>query len=352
MASAETCYRHSDRAASARCARCERALCSYCLRPSADGHRCDDCAGADPGGSAGGWRFEAAGAEAELVYTCYRHRERETGVFCVRCDRPICHQCMVDAAVGFQCPECVQTGVREQRQWVDYANPAIPVTKLLIGVNLAVFVVILLIAGNFSLWGGGGTRIHADFALFAPAVDLGGEWWRIFTSAFLHYGLLHIGMNMLILLWIGRLLEPMLGGLRFLLLYAVGLLGGSAGALLIEPDGLTAGASGAVFGIAAAVVVAERSGAARWGNSGMLGLLALNIVLSFLIPNISVGGHLGGMVVGGLAAALLWYGPLRGSEAREGAMRYAPDAALAALGAGVALLAIYIAAPTWANPLF
>ena len=156
---------------------------------------------------------------------------------------------------------------------------------------------------------------------------------------------------MLILLWIGRLLEPMLGGVRFLLLYAVGLVGGSAGALLIEPEGFTAGASGAVFGIAAAVVVAERSGAGRWGNSGMLGLLVLNIVLSFLIPNISVGGHLGGMVAGGLAAALIWLGPLREAAAREGAMRYAPDAALIVLGAGVALLAIYVAAPTWMDPL-
>lgn len=364
MASAGTCYRHSDRAASVRCASCERALCSYCLRPSRDGHRCDDCARADAGGSAEGWRFEAAGAEAELVYTCYRHRERETGVFCVRCDRPICHQCMVDAAVGFQCVECVEQAARGQRQWVASANPRVPVTQGLIIANAVVFAIVLIIDGSFSLWRGNITSVHADFALLGAAVDLdggwffngelrgGGEWWRIFTSAFLHYGLLHIGMNMLILLWIGRLLEPMLGGLRFLLLYAVGLLGGSAGALLIEPDGLTAGASGAVFGIAAAVVVAERSGAARWGNSGMLGLLALNIVLSFLIPNISVGGHLGGMVAGGLAAALLWYGPLRGSEAREGAMRYAPDAALAALGAGVALLAIYIAAPTWASPLF
>lgn len=333
------------------------------MHPSGDGHRCDDCARADAGGSAGGWRFEAAAdAEAEVVYACYRHRERETGVFCVRCDRPICHQCMVPAAVGFQCVECVDQAARGQRQWVASSSPRVPVTQGLIIANAVVFVIVLIIDGSFSLWRGNITSVHADFALLGAAVDFdagwffngelreGGEWWRIFTSAFLHYGVLHIGMNMLILLLIGRLLEPMMGGLRFLLLYAVGLLGGSAGALLIEPDGLTAGASGAVFGIAAAVVVAERSGVGRWGNSGMLGLLILNVVLSFLIPNISVGGHLGGMVAGGLAAALIWLGPL--SRAREGAMRYAPDAALIALGAGLALLAIYVAAPMWMNPLF
>ena len=363
MVSAGSCYKHSDRAAEVRCTRCERAICSYCMTLSGDGYRCDDCASAGPGG----WSFETvadAEAEAEVVYTCYRHRDRETGVFCVRCDRPICHQCMVSAAVGFQCVECVDQAARGQRQWVGGANPRVPVTQALIIANAVVFVIVLLVDGNFSLWRGSITSVHADFALLGAAVDFdgrwffggelrgGGEWWRIFTSGFLHYGLLHIGMNMLILLWIGRLLEPVLGGLRFLLLYAVGLVGGAAGALLVDPDALTAGASGAVFGIAAAVVVAERSGASRWGNSGMLGLLLLNIVLGFLIPNVSWAGHLGGMIAGGVAAALIWLGPLRAAPEREGAMRYAPDAALAVLGAGLAVLAIYVAAPTWANPLF
>lgn len=300
-----------------------------------------------------------------MVVTCYRHRERETGVFCVRCDRPICHECMVSAAVGFQCVECVDQAVRGQRQWVGTgASARIPVTQALILANAVVFVAVLLVTGNFSIFSGSITSVHADFALLGAAVDLdggwwfrgelrgGGEWWRIFTSGFLHYGLVHLGMNMFILLLIGRLLEPTLGGLRFGLLYAVGLLGGSAGALLVEPDGLTAGASGAVFGIAAAVVVAERSGASRWGNSGMLGLLILNIVLGFLIPNVSVGGHMGGMIAGGAGAALLWRGPLRDAAGREGAMRFAPDAVMAALGAGLGLLAIYVAAPTWSNPLF
>lgn len=379
MASATACYKHSDRAASVRCARCERGICSYCLLPSADGYRCADCAGLAPlsgrgrsgtgsGGGpetkTGGWRFETTEeAEAEMVFTCYRHRERETGVFCVRCDRPICHECMVSAAVGFQCVECVDQAARGQRQWVG-AGARTPVTQALILANAAIFVAVLLITGNFSIFSGSITSVHADFALLAAAVDLdgswyfrgelrgGGEWWRIVTSGFLHYGVLHLGMNMFILLLIGRLLEPTLGGLRFGLLYAVGLLGGSLGALLVEPGGLTAGASGAVFGIAAAVVVAERSGASRWGNSGMLGLLILNIVLGFLIPNVSVGGHLGGMIAGGAAAVLIWRGPLRDAAQRADWMRFAPDAVMAALGAGLAVLAIYVAAPTWGNPLF
>lgn len=291
---------------------------------------------------------------------------------------------MIPAAVGFQCPECIRSAARGQRQWTDYANPSIPVTKLLIGLNLAVFVAVLLLEGNFSFWGGGATQIHADFALYAPAVDFGtpflriggeiqegGQWWRIITSAFLHYGLLHVGMNMLILLIIGRLLEPGLGGFRFGLLYAASLFGGSLGALLFEPDGLTAGASGAVFGCAAAVVVAERSGAARWGNSGMAGLLIINIVLTFLIPNVSIGGHLGGLVAGALAAAACYQlprwldrpapdpdgwtmsgQPASGSAPADSPARFLPDLAVAGIGAAAAVLAIYVAAPAWANPVF
>lgn len=319
---------------------------------------------------------------------CHLHPSRWGSVLCQRCERPICTQCMIPAAVGFQCPECVQTAARGQRQWTDYANPSMPVTKLLIGLNLAVFVAVLLLEGGFSVYGGGATQIHFDFALYAPLVDFGtppvlvggeiqqgGQWWRIITSAFLHYGLLHIGMNMLILLLIGRLLEPGLGGFRFGLLYAASLFGGSLGALLFEPEGLTAGASGAVFGCAAAVVVAERAGAARWGNSGMAGLLLINIVLSFLIPNISIGGHLGGLVAGALAALAIYLLPRRlarrddrsepgpygwpapgqppaGAAEPDSPARFLPDLAVAGIGAAAAVLAIYVAAPAWMNPVF
>lgn len=301
---------------------------------------------------------------------CYRHADRWGSVLCQRCERPICPQCMITAAVGFQCPECVDFAARGQRQWVNTVNPRIPVTQLLIGLNLAIYVVVLAIGGGgFSFWGGSITEIHADFALYGPAVDFGtpfvrigdeiqqgGQWWRTITSAFLHYGLLHVGMNMLILLFIGRLLEPTLGGVRFLLVYVAALFGGALGSLLIEPTGLTAGASGAVFGCAAAVVVAERSGAARWGNSGMAGLLLINIVLTFLIPNISIGGHLGGLVVGALAALAVYALPRRlgrGGGAPDGsAARFLPDLAVAGIGAAAAVLAVYVAAPAWMNPIF
>ncbi len=261
---------------------------------------------------------------------------------------------MVEAAVGFQCPECVQAGRKRQRQW-STASP-VRVTQALAGINAVIWLVVVLYTGSLSLWGGRATEVHIDYALFAPAVDLDGEWWRLATSAFLHYGLLHMVMNVFILVLLGRMLEPAIGGGRMLLLYGVSLTGGALGALVVEPQGLTAGASGAVFGLAGAVVIAERASGLRWRDSGILAFLAINVVISFLWPGISIGGHLGGMIVGALAAVILWSFPnwtgYTRTAARIKVLRPLPELLVFGLGALCVLLALVWAAPNWRTPLF
>lgn len=258
---------------------------------------------------------------------------------------------MIEAPVGFQCVDCIREAARSQPRVVLTANP-VRVTQALIALNAAAYIGTVALGGGLALWGGGVTDVHRDFALYGPEVS-NGEWWRIITSAFLHYGLLHVGMNMLILMWIGRLLEPTIGGWRFALVYAASISGGAFGALLLEPNALSAGASGAVFGMAGAVVVAERSAGVRRQDSGILVFLVINIVFSFLIPNLSIGGHFGGLAVGVLSGVLLWRLPMLsgwlGGIART---RWLPELSIAALGLGLGAAAWLWAAPRWLDQLF
>ena len=141
-----------------------------------------------------------------------------------------------------------------------------------------------------------------DLALWGPAIDIGHDYWRLITGGFLHAGLIHIGFNMYILYWLGTMLEPSLGHARFLALYFASLLAGSFGALLLSPNEVTVGASGAVFGLMGAAFVLQRARGMDPMQSGVGPLILLNLALSFIIPNISIGGHLGGLVGGALAA--------------------------------------------------
>ncbi len=285
--------------------------------------------------------------------SCYRHPETWAGVLCQRCARPICTQCMITAAVGFHCPECVVEGRKRQRQW-STASP-IRVTQALAVVNALVWLIVVLYTGSLSLWGGGVTELHVDFALHGAFVHEDGEWWRLVSSAFLHYGLLHMAMNVFILVLLGRMLEPAIGPWRMLLLYGVSLTGGALGALLVEPNAFTAGASGAVFGLAGAVVIAERASGRRWQDSGILMFLVINIVFSLLIPRVSIGGHLGGMIVGGLAALILWSFPnwsgFMSAASKIKLLRPLPELLVFGLGALCVYLALEVAAPRWFNPI-
>lgn len=252
---------------------------------------------------------------------CYRHHDRTTGVACTRCGRPICPDCMNAASVGFHCPECVREGrtsVRQPRSTGAirrFAGRWGPATTTLVGLNVAMYLLTALLA----LPNGGGLIQNTASALFddlslIPVCTTGdlplqecpggsAEPWRLLSSAFLHYGLFHLAMNMLALLVLGADLERYLGLVRFVALYLVSaLFGGAAVTLFAEPLSQTVGASGGVFGLlgAAAVVIRFNHGDLR----PLISVLVLNLVIS-LLPGISLLGHLGGLAGGGLAATLL-----------------------------------------------
>jgi membrane associated rhomboid family serine protease len=237
--------------------------------------------------------------------TCFHHTDRETGRSCTRCGRPACSECLREAPVGSHCWECVkaaQPPTRERlRLW--NARSSGLVTRTLIAINVAVFVLTSIGGGSLS---GSAGRLHVRLALYGPAVSHG-EWYRLITSGFVHYGLLHLAFNMVILYRVGEALEVNLGRVRFVVLYFVSLLAGSFGALLLSPNTYTAGASGAVFGLFAALAIAQRrNGIDVWSN-GIGGLLVLNLIIT-LLPgsNVSIGGHLGGLVGGAAVGALMF----------------------------------------------
>ena len=230
---------------------------------------------------------------------CYRHADRETGVSCSNCGRAICTDCMTTTRVGMRCPECAsdRTPVKTMRSLT--GDPSL--TYVLMGVN-----VLLFLGGSLSGGlGGGGGILFSEGALSRATVG-SGELWRLLTSGFLHGGLFHLFTNMFGLYILGGMLEPAIGRLRYALVYFVSLLAGSFGALLLQPSGYTVGASGAIFGLMAAAVVIMRARGINPMESGLGVWLGLNLLITFLVPGISIGGHLGGLVGGGLAAALLF----------------------------------------------
>ncbi len=238
---------------------------------------------------------------ATQTETCYRHPSRETGVSCSNCARPICTSCMTPTPVGMRCPECAKDKTPVRTLANMHANPT--VTMALIAVNVVAF----LASGQFGV-GSGATNNQVFFngALFGPLIDQGNEYWRLVTSAFLHAGFIHIAFNMYLLYTLGNMLEPTLGNVKFALIYAVGLLGGSFGALLVEPTAVTVGASGAVFGLMGAAFFELRSRGIDPFQSGIGGLIVLNLAFSFILSNVSIGGHIGGLV-GGSLAMLAWH---------------------------------------------
>ena len=240
---------------------------------------------------------------AELL-TCYRHPDRETGVSCSECGRGICPDCMTFSPVGIRCPDHsgqAQGATRVMRdvQRRSTARAGI-VTFTLIAINVGIYLLQLA----------GGAPINADEgwifeqgALYGPLVAEG-DWYRLITAAFLHFGPIHLAMNMLALWWIGRPLEAWLGPVRYLLLYLVSGLAGSAGALIASPEAVTVGASGAIFGILGAAIVLERQQTYVLGGSAIT-LLVVNLAFTFAVPGISIGGHLGGLAGGALCILAL-----------------------------------------------
>jgi membrane associated rhomboid family serine protease len=244
--------------------------------------------------------------------TCYRHPDRVTGLSCSECGRPICTECMTMAPVGIRCPEHSgrPQGVQRMTRGVQRATiegRGAKVTKALLAINVAVYVAELAQGANVNGIGGSIYTNGVLIALARTGADhlIGvaeGQYWRLITAAFLHYGPFHLLMNMLALWWFGTLLEQRIGSGKFLLLYLVSGLAGSAGALIASPLDPTVGASGAIFGILGAGLVLERQRDYVFGGSA-LGIIVINLVLTISIPNISIGAHIGGLI-GGAACAL------------------------------------------------
>ena len=241
---------------------------------------------------------------------------------------------MIGTSVGFHCPECARSG----RQKVLTARALVRrpiVTQVLLAINVAVFVFELSAGANGAV-SGDSTSVSRDLALRARDVA-DGEWWRIVTAGFVHYGVFHLAMNMFALWMLGMQLEQALGKLRFALLYGVSLLAGSVGVLLLSPRGFTAGASGAIFGMLGAAVAAQRAQGVNLRDGGLLPVLGLNLAITFLVPGISIGGHLGGLA-GGFLVGVVFFD--LGPRARTPAIAIAT---CAALGAACVVGCLYLA---------
>ena len=279
--------------------------------------------------------------------TCYRHPKKETYVRCTRCDRYICPDCMRDAAVGHQCVDCVREGnksVRQARTVFGGKVSAVPaVTYALITVNVLAYLAELAFPwivgrldnlgigllgpdGRYYLYQEEFGRLYGSGSGLQPVGIAFGEWYRLITSAFLHlpptqgtFGILHVVFNMYWLWTLGRVVEEVLGRLRFIALYLVSGLGGSALAYLISPDQAALGASGAVFGLAVAYFVFSRR--LNHDPVGATRLIVMFLIWTVVSAGISSWeGHLGGLLAGGAVALCLAHLPRNRHLAGVGAV--------------------------------
>ena len=256
---------------------------------------------------------------------------------------------MHTASVGFHCPACAAQGRQQVHTMATLHASRDPIlTKVLIGLNVVAF---LAVANGGQLYRdglliGGGVFLDAGFI----GVDAG-EWWRLVSGGFLHANLMHIGFNMFLLWLLGSELEPFLGRLRFGLLYVTSLLAGSFGVMLLDPGVPTVGASGAVFGLMGAMVVAQRALGINPWQSGIAGLVALNLVITFAVRSISIGGHVGGLIGGALVALLLIELPRRVNLGDRRTSVMATSLMVAALAVGFVVGSLW-AAGNWVDPPF
>lgn len=234
---------------------------------------------------------------------CYRHNDREAYVRCSRCQRVICPDCMTAAAVGFQCPECVAEGrssVRPPRgPFGGAVDTRTSVTLSLIAVCVVTYGVEWVVGVN---------QVVGDYGSWPVAIALGGQHWRLLTAMFLHLNLLHLGFNMYMLYLVGRQVELIFGHVRYLALFLIAGFGGSVASYLFSsPVTVSAGASGAIFGLMGALVVAGHH--ARADIRQVLVLIAINLAFGFVVGGIDWRAHLGGLVTGAVVAAVLAYAP-------------------------------------------
>ncbi|MFI6871032.1 rhomboid family intramembrane serine protease [Nocardia sp. NPDC050406] len=243
--------------------------------------------------------------------TCYRHPDRPTGLGCTRCGRPACPECLRPASVGQHCVECIQQGQKDVRQARTVGGASLSqrpqpyVTYVLIAVNVLIYAITALQAGN--LMDNRASDLFRQWRL-VPAFVGDGEWFRVVGSGFLHYGLVHLAVNMLALYMLGPYCETALGRGRYLAVYLASLLGGSAAVMaMVDPLTATVGASGAIYGLFGAVAVIMLR--TRQNLTQIAVLLAINLILSVSLPGVSIWAHLGGLAAGTLSAAGILYLP-------------------------------------------
>lgn len=256
---------------------------------------------------------------------------------------------MQQASVGFHCPECARSGKQRVIKGPVAFDPL--ATKVLIGLSVLGYMWAL---SKGSSLGGLGVEALADGGLTGggyigldgqPIGVDEGEYYRLVSSAFLHDGLMHIGFNMYALWILGPMLERLLGRPRFVALYAASMFGGSFGVLLLSPTDLTVGASGAVFGLMGAVLVVQRAAGLNIWQTPLAPVLGINLLLTFAVPQISIGGHIGGLVVGAAVGALMV----------ESVRRHLSEWLAVGVAAGVSLALVggsIWAAAQWVDPLF
>jgi membrane associated rhomboid family serine protease len=254
--------------------------------------------------------------DAQSLPVCYRHPDRETGIRCTRCERPICPECMISASVGFQCPDCVRSGSgtghapdasrpRTIAGGTVTADPRL-LTKILIGINLAVFIAVQVSTSLLNDLVLIGTWPPAPFIPTEGVAE--GEWWRLVTSMFTHEAIWHIAFNMLSLWWLGGPLEAALGRARYLALYFVsGLAGSALTYLLAGPTSASLGASGAIFGLFGATAVLMRR--LQYDMRPIIALLVINLIFTFGWSNIAWQAHIGGLVAGVIIGYAMVHAP-------------------------------------------
>jgi membrane associated rhomboid family serine protease len=208
---------------------------------------------------------------------------------------------MTPTSVGMRCPECSRD--RTKVSTIRSVQVGASVTQALIAINVVAF--IAQTASGSALGGGAAGTVTAKGVLDGPDIAVGHQYWRLVTSGFLHDGLLHIAFNMFFLYILGRMLEPAIGRLNFAAVYFAALLAGSFGALLLSPDIPSLGASGAAFGVLGALIAVARARRISIWQSGLGLILVINLVFSFSVANISIGGHLGGLIAGFLAGTAI-----------------------------------------------
>ena len=255
------------------------------------------------------WRAGAAVSEPAQtqppvpVPTCYRHPDRETYITCTRCGRPICPDCMREAAVGFQCPDCVAEAARATREPRTLTGRGLHgdttlVTQVLVALNVVCFGLQQL-APDLTTKG----------ALVGFPLAVNGQWYRLFTSAFLHVSITHLLFNMLALWFVGAAIEPRLGRARYLTVYLVSALAGSVLSYAVDPiNSISVGASGAVFGLFGALAILALK--LRFDIRGILAIIAINVVIGF-IPGLDINwrAHLGGLLAGTVLTAAMVFAP-------------------------------------------